>query len=417
MFEQQTAQTRMDEANRCRDRAWLSVEAQRRFGVTNQPPVSKESEPSINAAGGGYKIGQEVFANDQRLIGLITRLFFALESAANNGSTSGSPVSGGAINGEQVSHLAVQTSGWFSSHKVVPVDHIRQVDGKGVFLAIDKDQFQALPNDRTDANLTEDADHALWADRVLRDTDYHQIDVHVNDGVIVLSGHVGNSMSQWRAEKAVEELPGVYGVRNYLISDDALIFEVEKALAPLNYPQRSGLFAKVENGVVVLFGEVSSTEVRNQAEQYIANLPWVRAVLNDIRVTGTAQEGGYQRFLQPLIGKELYFHGGPSVTIRQVVINPHNRCVIGMVVLGQFSEQQRGWNQAAGSEKSAPERLVVIPAHAILHLTSSAGFLQIRTTDTDQYQDFDPTAYQSLPEDWLPPYPYCPDEVLFPLAG
>ena len=307
MFEPQTAQTRMDEANRCRERAWLSIEAQRRFGVTNQPSVSKESEPSEKVAGGGYNIGQEVFAHDHQLIGLITRLFYAMKNAENSGSTSGSSTSGGPINGAQVSHLAVQTRGWFGRHKVVPVDHVRQVDGKGVLLAIDKDQFQALPNDRTDANLGEDAGHALWTDKVLRDMDYHQIDVHVNDGVVVLSGHVVNSMSQWRAEKAVEEIPGVFRVRNHLISDDALIFEVEKALSPLDHTQRRQLFTKVENGVVALFGEVSSPHVRDQAEQCIANLPWVRAVLNDIRITGTAQKVDYQRFLQRSSEKNFIF--------------------------------------------------------------------------------------------------------------
>ena len=88
-----------------------------------------------------------------------------------------------------------------------------------------------------------------------------------------------------------------------------------------------------------------------------------------------------------------------------------------MVVFGQFSDQQQKWNHAADSEKYTPERLVVIPASAIIHLTSSADFLQLRTTDTDQYQDFDPAEYRSPPEDWLPPYPYCRDEVLFPFEG
>ena len=35
MFETQTVQTRVDELNRCRDRSWLSIEDEKRYGEAN----------------------------------------------------------------------------------------------------------------------------------------------------------------------------------------------------------------------------------------------------------------------------------------------------------------------------------------------------------------------------------------------
>ena len=160
-------------------------------------------------------------------------------------------------------------------------------------------------------------------------------------------------------------------------------------------------------------GEVSSTAIRDQAEQRAAEIPWVRGVINEICVPGMVLEPEDQRFLQPLIGKEMLFKDGLSVTIQKVVINQHNRRVVAMVAKGRFPDALRqGQDEDDGGERS-PERLVVLPVRLILHLTRSAGFLQINSTETTQYEDFEPTRYITPGKDWLPPYPYCTDEVLF----
>jgi hypothetical protein len=49
----------------------------------------------------------------------------------------------------------------------------------------------------------------------------------------------------------------------------------------------------------------------------------------------------------------------------------------------------------------------------ILRLTRSAGFLQINRTEATQWEDFEPTRYITPEKNWMPPYPYCTDEVLF----
>jgi hypothetical protein len=97
-----------------------------------------------------------------------------------------------------------------------------------------------------------------------------------------------------------------------------------------------------------------------------------------------------------------------------VVINPNNRRVVAMVAKGRFPDAlpQGGQHEDVAEERS-PERLVVLGVRLILHLTRSAGLLQINSTETTQYEDFVPSRYITPDKDWLPPYPYCNNEVLF----
>jgi hypothetical protein len=49
------------------------------------------------------------------------------------------------------------------------------------------------------------------------------------------------------------------------------------------------------------------------------------------------------------------------------------------------------------------------------HLTNFSGFLTILSTDFAKFQKFDPAAFTTPKRDWVPPYPYCRDDVLFPV--
>ena len=53
---------------------------------------------------------------------------------------------------------------------------------------------------------------------------------------------------------------------------------------------------------------------------------------------------------------------------------------------------------------------------AVKHLTNSSGFLSIPSTDLTNYQVLDTSQYILPNNDWTPPYPYCPADVLFPVA-
>jgi hypothetical protein len=51
----------------------------------------------------------------------------------------------------------------------------------------------------------------------------------------------------------------------------------------------------------------------------------------------------------------------------------------------------------------------------IRYLTRTSGFLHINSNERERYIDFDPAAFCTPSVDWTPPYPYCPDNVLFPV--
>jgi len=401
MFETQTAQTRVDETNRCRDRSWLSIEDEKRFGVVKTVDMGKydgglvgiEPYPSNAYFEKSIHISQKVFLPGDQFVGLTTKLFL-------------NP-------GGQISHLAVRTPGLLGRHKMVPITAVSDITSLRIQLSIARKQFTELPDYQADSFIAEEVDRALWKDIVLRDTDYREVDVQVRDAIITLNGHVLTSMNQWRAETAVKNIPGILGVKSYLIPDDKLTVEVAEALGQMEQGEGSKFFTKVENGVVILVGEVSSTSIRDRAEQCVAKIPWVRGIINEIRVTGIVLDPEEKRFLQPLIGKELVFKDALSVTIRKVVINPHNRRVVAMLVLGWFPDPLRQDQNSEERGETNPERLVVLPVRLIHYLTSSAGFIQINSDQATEYEIYDPSRYISPDKNWLPPYPYCTTEVLF----
>jgi hypothetical protein len=52
----------------------------------------------------------------------------------------------------------------------------------------------------------------------------------------------------------------------------------------------------------------------------------------------------------------------------------------------------------------------------IRYLTKVSGFLQIDSHERSRYQDFDPAYFFAPGPGWIPPYPYCPQDVLFPVT-
>jgi hypothetical protein len=51
----------------------------------------------------------------------------------------------------------------------------------------------------------------------------------------------------------------------------------------------------------------------------------------------------------------------------------------------------------------------------VRYLTRVSGFLHIHSDESKRYVDFDPTAFSKLKNGWKAPYPYCPEDVLFPV--
>ena len=66
-------------------------------------------------------------------------------------------------------------------------------------------------------------------------------------------------------------------------------------------------------------------------------------------------------------------------------------------------------------EAQSPERLVILRMSAVRYLTKVSGFLNIHSNETKRYKEFDPNYFVIPNKDWKAPYPYCPDDVLFPV--
>ncbi|HLO33575.1 MAG TPA: BON domain-containing protein [Anaerolineales bacterium] len=268
---------------------------------------------------------------------------------------------------------------------------------------------------KTDAAIKETVERAIWNDDVLRAIEYYEIAVHVNNGVVYLSGHIVGTTSRSRLEKAVRAIPGIRGIKNNLVLDDKLTLEVAASLGTLEHTYSCKFFTGASHGVISLNGIVSAENVKLLAEKCVAGNPNVRAVINNIRVSGSEMELPAQPFLQPTIGEIIYFLDGISGVVKQVIINPNNRCVVAMTVWGQFADQRQDLKSLNSAKARSPERLVVLSMDLIRYMTRVSGFLTINSHDRTRYMDFDLNRFSTPKSDWKAPYPYCPDDVLFPV--
>lgn len=273
------------------------------------------------------------------------------------------------------------------------------------------------PIQKTDSAIEENLKHALWADDVLRVTDNNEIDVHVKNGIVYMRGHMTNTANRQRVEKVLETISGVHGSRNNLVIDDELMLEVAASLVPLEKIHHCKFFTGVSHGAVVLNGEVSNEKIRLLAEKRAASHPRVRGVINYIRVPGVDLGIQDQRLLQPPIGKEVHFRDGVSGIVQQVVINPDNRRVIAMTIQKHIYDSHRNLALSNNKTVRATEQTMVIPMGAMGYLTENSCFLTIKSTDFNMYQKFDAHLFTVPDRDWAPPYPYCFDDVLFPIKS
>jgi len=271
------------------------------------------------------------------------------------------------------------------------------------------------PGQETDLVIKERIHHALRKDDVLRAIEYYEIAVQVKHGIVYLYGHIVSTTSQGRIENAIRAIPGILGIQNNLVRDDRLTHEVATSLGNLEHTHGCKFFTGAAHGVVSLNGIVSDENVKLLAEKCVASHPNVRAVVNNVSVTGAALKSPDQPFLQPFIGATLYFLDGISGVVKQVIVNPDNRRVIAMTVWGPFADPQQVPKSPNGAEVRSPDCLIVVPMEVVRYMTSASGFLLTNSHERDRYNVFDANSFRTPSVDWTPPYPYCPDHVLFPV--
>jgi osmotically-inducible protein OsmY len=258
------------------------------------------------------------------------------------------------------------------------------------------------PVEKQDAGLKTDIADALWKDDVLRALDFHEIDIRVKSGVVILNGHITSSRSQNRVGNILRTIPGIVEIKNNLVSDDKLALDVATALGSLEHTYGCKFFTGASHGVVSINGFVKNKDIRLLAEKCASDTPNARGVINNIQVDGGGLEVQKLPFMQPAIGENIYFLDWASGVVKQVIMNPNNRRVIAMIISGKLTSQK--------TEKS-----IIIPMSTVRHLTKVSGFLYITSDQRNQYMDFSPGHFIAPPQSWASPYPYCPDDILFPV--
>src|SRR5215211_6230151 len=89
------------------------------------------------------------------------------------------------------------------------------------------------PGQKTDAAIKGSINDALGKDEILRVIESYAMDVHVKNGIVYLSGHIVNTSSRNRIEKAIRAISGIVGIQNNLVLDDKLTLEVAGSLGTL----------------------------------------------------------------------------------------------------------------------------------------------------------------------------------------
>jgi len=279
-------------------------------------------------------------------------------------------------------------------------------------LSVEKRAMENLAEYSPDLTLAVEVDKAMWADEILRDTDYNEIDVTVESGIVFLQGHVTSSVNLHRAEKAIRSVAGVLGIQNHLVVDDDLVSDVAQALCNDKRTHLEGVYVGAQKGVVTLNGRVASATVRDAAEEVAASVPQVRGVVNYLNAPHVIVNLDEQRVMEPPIGRGIFATDIFLGSVEQVIINPHNRRVTAFVASGNFPNLQHT-NHELSDEEPQPVHRVVIPICVVGFETNSSVSLAISGSEAAQFPEFNPIDFVSPPQNWQPPYPYHLEHVLF----
>ena len=296
---------------------------------------------------------------------------------------------------------------------IVPSAWIQEVDRENVYLSVERHELKNLPEYYPDEALGVRVDHALWSNEILRNTDYREIGVFVEDGFVRLRGHVRTPRNKRKAEDAASSVPGVLGLENNLVVDNDLANRVAQALGNNDLTRSERITVGAQHGFITLGGHTVNAAVRDAVTQIAASIPEVRGVINDLQAPDVVIKAEKHRFLQPRIRQRVAATDMHLGQVDKVIIDPCDRRVTAFVTLGYFPEPRYHDNYRMPDEVSPQERSIVIPIDAVHHVTDSYILLKVKGADVVLYQAFDPTDFISPPAAWQPPYPYRREEVIF----
>ncbi len=299
---------------------------------------------------------------------------------------------------------------------IIPINMIIVVEHKNVHLSVDQQALEHLDEYVPDAVLEEKIDHAIWENNALWMTYYSEFIITVKDGVVTFRGYVPTSSDKRMVEDTVDAFAGVLGIENLLVADYYLTIAVAQALSRDEHTHLAKISVNTRKGIVSLSGHVECASIQYAAEGIAASIPNVRGVINDIHAPGISIDPAEDRFLQPPIHREVYATDMLLGTVEKVMINPHNCRVMAILVHGNFPNPKNVDSSGWSREGAFQRRRVILPSRLIDYVTEASVSLNIDSLEAAGYADYDTAQYAQPPDDWLPPYPYGKEDILFKIT-
>lgn len=142
-------------------------------------------------------------------------------------------------------------------------------------------------NQRTDDEVAAAAEHALTWDVMVP---HQHINVHVEDGVLTISGVVKYGYEKAAAESAVRNLVGIKGLENLIFVERHADWEVVKKAISRQMHRTAerdidGIKVEMHDGTATLRGTVRTLAEREEAERAARSVPGVAVVNNFISLS------------------------------------------------------------------------------------------------------------------------------------
>jgi osmotically-inducible protein OsmY len=298
---------------------------------------------------------------------------------------------------------------------LVPVEMIQVIDKDAVSLSLDQEAFDRLDEYVPDGELEDKIHHTIWDNNALWMTYYSDLHPTVKDGIITLRGYVPAASDKRIIENTVKSVAGVLGIEDRLAADYDLSIAVARALSRDEDTRLAMISVNTRKGIVSLSGQVEYASIQYAAEGIAASVPGVRGVINYIQAPGLSIDRAEERFIQPFIDREVYATDMLLGTVEKVMINPHNRRVMAILVHGNFPDPKNVDSSGWPREGAFQRRRMILPSRLIDYVTHASASLNIDSLEAAGYADYDAAQYTLPPDDWQPPYPYRRKDILFPL--
>ncbi len=142
----------------------------------------------------------------------------------------------------------------------------------------------------TDSAITQAVTQELLFDEAVP---AHLVDIETNEGIVTLSGSVAHLLAGERAVRLAQAVMGVRGVVNNISvrpverSDKEIEQDVISALAKDPATESYEVTAKVDDGMIVLEGEVQSWAEKQLVEKVAMGVKGAQAIRNEIKIDYT----------------------------------------------------------------------------------------------------------------------------------